>query len=226
MQNQSCFGGRLIVAPLVHRLLIPSTPMHLKLINNPLCYLTDQIIIREVQLKSCHTLIKKCSFNFFEQCIYKNRLDCIIEFLRLPRQFSFVRHSLNFHGETLPVQESLVTSRVMNFKFVRFWSKWDFTSELLLHSSKSTGTAPLRFFYTVVIGAGTGPKHTTRTTLTVELHFNERFLDTECRQTDKVHRQNTTEPILMILPPRKKAFCPYLVHFWLNKNNISWSKIP
>ena len=43
--------------------------MHLKLINNPLCYLTDQIIIREVQLKSCHTLIKKCSFNFFEQCI-------------------------------------------------------------------------------------------------------------------------------------------------------------
>ena len=70
MQNQSCFGGRLIVAPLVHLLLIPSTPMHLKLINNPLCYLTDQIIIREVQLKSCHTLIKKCSFNFFEQCIY------------------------------------------------------------------------------------------------------------------------------------------------------------
>ena len=42
--------------------------MHLKLINNPLCYLTDHIIIREVQLKSCHTLIKKCSFNFFEQC--------------------------------------------------------------------------------------------------------------------------------------------------------------
>ena len=70
MQNQSCFGGRLIVAPLVHLLLIPSTPMHLKLINNPLCYLTDQIIIREVQLKSCHTLIKKCSFNFFEQCIF------------------------------------------------------------------------------------------------------------------------------------------------------------
>ena len=70
MQNQSCFGGRLIVAPLVHLLLIPSTPMHLKLINNPLCYLTDQIIIREVKLKSCHTLIKKCSFNFFEQCIY------------------------------------------------------------------------------------------------------------------------------------------------------------
>ena len=70
MQNQSCFGGRLIVAPLVHLLLISSTPMHLKLINNPLCYLTDQIIIREVQLKSCHTLIKKCSFNFFEQCIY------------------------------------------------------------------------------------------------------------------------------------------------------------
>ena len=70
MQNQSCFGGRLIVAPLVHLLLIPSTPMHLKLINNPLCYLTDQIIIREVQLKSCHTLIKKCSFNFFEQCTY------------------------------------------------------------------------------------------------------------------------------------------------------------
>ena len=69
MQNQSCFGGRLIVAPLVHLLLIPSTPMHLKLINNPLCYLTDQIIIREVQLKSCHTLKKKCSFNFFEQCI-------------------------------------------------------------------------------------------------------------------------------------------------------------
>ena len=69
MQNQSCFGGRLIVAPLVHLLLIPSTPMHLKLINNPLCYLTDQIIIRKVQLKSCHTLIKKCSFNFFEQCI-------------------------------------------------------------------------------------------------------------------------------------------------------------
>ena len=69
MQNQSCFGGRLIVAPLVHLLLIPSTPMHLKLINNPLCYLTDHIIIREVQLKSCHTLIKKCSFNFFEQCI-------------------------------------------------------------------------------------------------------------------------------------------------------------
>ena len=71
MQNQSCFGGRLIVAPLVHLLLIPSTPMHLKLINNPLCYLTDQIIIREVQLKSCHTLIKKCSFNFFEQCMNK-----------------------------------------------------------------------------------------------------------------------------------------------------------
>ena len=70
MQNQSCFGGRLIVAPLVHLLLIPSTPMHLKLINNPLCYLTDYIIIREVQLKSCHTLIKKCSFNFFEQCIF------------------------------------------------------------------------------------------------------------------------------------------------------------
>ena len=36
-----------------------------------LCYLTDHIIIREVQLKSCHTLIKKCSFNFFEQCISK-----------------------------------------------------------------------------------------------------------------------------------------------------------
>ena len=72
MQNQSCFGGRLIVAPLVHLLLIPSTPMHLKLINNPLCYLTDQIIIRKVQLKSCHTLIKKCSFNFFEQCIYSS----------------------------------------------------------------------------------------------------------------------------------------------------------
>ena len=71
MQNQSCFGGRLIVAPLVHLLLIPSTPMHLKLINNPLCYLTDHIIIREVQLKSCHTLIKKCSFNFFEQCMMK-----------------------------------------------------------------------------------------------------------------------------------------------------------
>ena len=70
MQNQSCFGGRLIVVPLVHLLLIPSTPMQLKLINNPLCYLTDQIIIREVQLKSCHTLIKKCSFNFFEQCNY------------------------------------------------------------------------------------------------------------------------------------------------------------
>ena len=52
MQNQSCFGGRLIVAPLVHLLLIPSTPMQLKLINNPLCYLTDQIIIRDVQLKS------------------------------------------------------------------------------------------------------------------------------------------------------------------------------
>ena len=47
-----------------------STPMHLKLINNPLCYLTDHIIIREVQLKSCHTLIKKCSFNFFEQCMF------------------------------------------------------------------------------------------------------------------------------------------------------------
>ena len=70
MQNQSCFGGRLIVAPLVHLLLIPSTPMHLKLINNPLYYLTDHIIIRELQLKSCHTLIKKCSFNFFEQCTF------------------------------------------------------------------------------------------------------------------------------------------------------------
>ena len=75
MQNQSCFGGRLIVAPLVHLLLIPSTPMHLKLINNPLCYLTDHIIIREVQLKSCHTLIKKCSFNFFEQCIYTRAVN-------------------------------------------------------------------------------------------------------------------------------------------------------
>ena len=72
MQNQSCFGGRLIVAPLVHLLLIPSTPMQLKLINNPLCYLTDEIIIREVQLKSCHTLIKKCSFNFFEQCTFSS----------------------------------------------------------------------------------------------------------------------------------------------------------
>ena len=79
MQNQSCFGGRLIVAPLVHLLLIPSTPMHLKLINNPLCYSTDQIIIREVQLKSCHTLIKKCSFNFFEQC---RRHQCTLQFLR------------------------------------------------------------------------------------------------------------------------------------------------
>ena len=81
MQNQSCFGGRLIVAPLVHLLLIPSTPMHLKLINNPLCYLTDHIIIREVQLKSCHTLIKKCSFNFFEQCTlytYVIILSCLL----------------------------------------------------------------------------------------------------------------------------------------------------
>ena len=77
MQNQSCFGGRLIVAPLVHLLLIPSTPMHLKLINNPLCYLTDQIIIREVQLKSCHTLIKKCSFNFFEQCRYCESIKAV-----------------------------------------------------------------------------------------------------------------------------------------------------
>ena len=74
MQNQSCFGGCLIVAPLVHLLLIPSTPMQLKLINNPLCYLTDQIIIRKVQLNSCHTLIKKCSFNFFEQCINTSSL--------------------------------------------------------------------------------------------------------------------------------------------------------
>ena len=80
MQNQSCFGGRLIVAPLVHLLLIPSTPMQLKLINNPLCYLTDHIIVREVQLKSCHTLIKKCSFNFFEQCINQNEsVDSIIQ---------------------------------------------------------------------------------------------------------------------------------------------------
>ena len=78
MQNQSCFGGRLIVAPLVHLLLIPSTPMHLKLINNPLCYLTDHIIIREVQLKSCHTLIKKCSFNFFEQCSKVNTWKNIV----------------------------------------------------------------------------------------------------------------------------------------------------
>ena len=60
MQNHSYFGGRLIVAPLVHLLLIPSTPMQLKLINHPLCYLTDQIIIKKVQLNSCHTLIKKC----------------------------------------------------------------------------------------------------------------------------------------------------------------------
>ena len=82
MQNQSCFGGRLIVAPLVHLLLIPSTPMHLKLINKTLCYLTDHIIIREVQLKSCHTLIKKCSFNFFEQCI-TNMVKCLLNsFLR------------------------------------------------------------------------------------------------------------------------------------------------
>ena len=82
MQNQSCFGGRLIVAPLVHLLLIPSTPMHLKLINNPLCYLTDHIIIREVQLKSCHTLIKKCSFNFFEQCIYTLYIHYIYDIIQ------------------------------------------------------------------------------------------------------------------------------------------------
>ncbi len=41
----SCFGGRLIVAHLVHLLLISLTPKLLKLINDPLCYLTDQINI-------------------------------------------------------------------------------------------------------------------------------------------------------------------------------------
>ena len=50
MQNQSCFGGCLIVASLVHLLLIPSTPMQLKLINNSLCYLTDQIIISAIEV--------------------------------------------------------------------------------------------------------------------------------------------------------------------------------
>ena len=55
MQNQSCFGGFLIVATLVPMLLIPSTPTQLELINDNFCYLTYQIIIRQVQLTSCHT---------------------------------------------------------------------------------------------------------------------------------------------------------------------------
>ncbi len=46
--NHSCFGGRLIVAHLVHLLLISLTPKQLKLINNPLCYLTEQINIPRV----------------------------------------------------------------------------------------------------------------------------------------------------------------------------------
>ena len=87
MQNQSCFGGRLIVAPLVHLLLIPSTPMHLKLINNPFCYLTDQIIIRELQLKSCHTLIKKCCFNFFEQCNFCHSLKKPRHFMQIKQRY-------------------------------------------------------------------------------------------------------------------------------------------
>ena len=48
--NHSCFGGCLIVAPLLHLLLISLTPKQLKLINGPPYYLTDQINIPEVEL--------------------------------------------------------------------------------------------------------------------------------------------------------------------------------
>ena len=70
MQNQSCFSGRLIVAPLVHLLLIASRPMQRKLINNPLCYLTDHKMIREVQLHLCHTLIKKLPSILLSSVLY------------------------------------------------------------------------------------------------------------------------------------------------------------
>ncbi len=42
------FRGRLIVAHLVHLLFISLTPKQLNLINNPLCYWTDQINITGV----------------------------------------------------------------------------------------------------------------------------------------------------------------------------------
>lgn len=47
MKNHSCFGGWLTFAPLVH-LLLTSAPEQLELINDPLCYLADQINIPEV----------------------------------------------------------------------------------------------------------------------------------------------------------------------------------
>ena len=126
MQNQSCFGGRLIVAPLVHLLWIPSTPMHLKLINNPLCYLTDHIIIREVQLKSCHTLIKKCSFNFFEQCIYQGVLLQSVYGQLPPRSWSTIgchyspqslsSAAIRIHHQLPPRSWSTTTARCQHDK--------------------------------------------------------------------------------------------------------------
>lgn len=61
-----CFGG-LIVSPVLHLLLISRAPKQLNLINNPLCYFTDQINITEVLLTWCY----KCFFIFilFLSCV-------------------------------------------------------------------------------------------------------------------------------------------------------------
>lgn len=45
LENHSCFGGHLIVAPLMHQLF---HSRQLTLIKNTLYYLTDHIKIREV----------------------------------------------------------------------------------------------------------------------------------------------------------------------------------
>ena len=138
MQNQSCFGGRLIVAPLVHLLLIPSTPMHLKLINNPLCYLTDHIIIRGVQLKSCHTLIKKCSFNFFEQCSFspqaqgraqlpltqKGNQGTVVS--PYPQEFLFFKTTLLQESHNSLCYRSGIPSLQLN-KPQKCWDNWVFS---------------------------------------------------------------------------------------------------
>lgn len=44
------FGSCHIVAPLAHLLWISLTPKQLEAINNPLCYITDQINVTEVEL--------------------------------------------------------------------------------------------------------------------------------------------------------------------------------
>lgn len=44
LEIHCCFGGRLIVAPLIHLLLI-SLRKQLNVMINPLCYLPDQINI-------------------------------------------------------------------------------------------------------------------------------------------------------------------------------------